>query len=217
MRSVRGDARLGVHAQPAVRRVGVVRAGLAVTTQRRRMGYLGRLTVAQPMKNLRLFLALSILCVASALVFGKGPTTRIVLTAPGLASPIEIVDSNALSAFAVWSGPGVQVNSQEQTSGFIADWAHGVVTDRPNGLPRYEVSFYAKYANRPLDSQQEHLSYVVLYEPDRDGGGYVYLPGKGDPHYALNVGTIFRGHEGQWFHATDAWNRAVRKALGGSR
>ena len=99
------------------------------------------------MKNLRLFFAVSILCLASASVFGKGPTTRIVLTAPGLASPIEIVDSNALNAFAVWSGPGVNVNSQEQTSGFIADWADGAVTDRPNGLPRYEVSFYAKYAS----------------------------------------------------------------------
>ena len=87
------------------------------------------------MKGLRLYLALSILCLASASVFGKGPTTRIVLTSPGLTSPIEIVDSNALSMFAVWSGPGVQVNSQEQTSGFIADWAHGIVTDRPNGLP----------------------------------------------------------------------------------
>jgi len=105
------------------------------------------------MKNLRLFLALSILCVASASVFGKGPTTRIVLTAPGLASPIEIVDSNALSAFAVWSGPGVQVNSQEQATGFIVDFPRGVITDRPEGLPQYEVSFYAKYANRPLESQ----------------------------------------------------------------
>ncbi len=169
------------------------------------------------MKSFRWYIALAILCLASVAVFGKGPTTRIVLTAPSLASPIEIVDSNALNAFAVWSGPGVQVNSQEQTNGFIADWAQGVVTDRPNGLPRYEVSFYAKYANRPLDSQQEHLAYVVSYEPDRDGGGYVYLPGKGDPHYSLNVGTIYRDREGHWFRATGAWNRAVRKALNGGR
>jgi hypothetical protein len=173
------------------------------------MSYLVKLGVA--------ITAVAVLCLASASVFAKGPTTRIVLTAPTLASPIEITDSSALSTFAVWSGPGVQVNSQAETRGFIAEWAEGAVTDRPRGLPRYEVSFYAKYANRPLDSQQEHLSYVVLYEPDRQGGGYVYLPGKGDPHYALNVGTIFRGHEGHWFRATDARNRAVRTALKGSR
>jgi hypothetical protein len=173
------------------------------------MKYLAKPTVSIP--------ALILLCLASAAVSAKGPTTRIVLRAASLSSPIEIVDSNALSAFAVWSGPGVQVNSEAQASGFIADWAHGIVTDRPNGLPRYEVSFYAKYANRPLGSQPEHLSYVVLYELDREGGGYVYLPGKGDPHYGLNVGTIFRGHEGHWFRATDAWNQAVRTALSGSR
>ena len=170
------------------------------------------------MKSLRLYLALTILCFTSASVSGKGPTTRIVLTAPDLASPIEIVDGNVLSSFVVWSGPGVEVNSQEQTEGFIVDWPQGVVTERPEGLPQYEVSFYAKHANRPLESQEEHLAYVVSYALDAArGGGYVYLPGKGDERYALNVRTIFRDREGHWFRATDAWNRAVMKALSGGR
>jgi hypothetical protein len=169
------------------------------------------------MKRIRCCLSLAILCLASASVFGKGPTTRIVLTSPELASPIEIVESNALSTFAVWSGPGVDMNSLAQTEGFIVDWRQGIVAERPRGLRRYEVSFYAKYANRPLDSQQDHLAYVVSYEPDGHGGGYVYLPGKGDAHYALNVGTIFRDREGHWFRATDAWNRVVMNALSGRR
>lgn len=170
------------------------------------------------MKRLPWYVALTVLCLASTSVVAKGPTTRIVVTAPSLASPIEITDSSALSDFAVWSGPGIQVNSQEQATGFIADWPRGVITDRPEGLPQYEVSFYAKYANRPLESQQEHLAYVVSYALDAaHGGGYVYLPGKGDAHYALNVRTIFRGREGHWFRATDAWNRAVMKALSDRR
>ena len=170
------------------------------------------------MQRLRWCAALTMLWLVSASVSGKGPTTRIVLTAPGLASPIEIVDNSVLSNFVVWSGPGVEVNSQEQTSGFIVDWPQGIASERPEGLPQYEVSFYAKYANRPLDSQQEHLAYVVSYALDAARGkGYVYLPGKGDAHYALNVRTIFRGREGHWFRATDAWDRAVIKALSGRR
>jgi hypothetical protein len=170
------------------------------------------------MKSRRWYVALTILCISSASVSGKGPTTRIVLTAPGLVSPIEIIDSNVLSNFIVWSGPGVLVNSQEQAEGFIVDWRQGVVAQRPDGLPRYEVSFYAKYANRSLEAQHEHLAYVVSYEPDFSrGGGYVYLPGKGDDHYGLNVRTIHRGREGHWFHASEAWNRTVMKALEGRR
>ncbi|HKH75194.1 MAG TPA: hypothetical protein VKA59_27745 [Vicinamibacterales bacterium] len=170
------------------------------------------------MKSLRWYVTLTILCLTSAAVAGKGPTTRIVLTAPDLASPIEIVDGSVLNSFVVWSGPGVDMNSQEQTEGFIVDWPRGVVSERPDGLPRYEVSFYATHANRPLESQEEHLAYVVSYAFDAARGeGYVYLPGKGDAHYALNVGTIFRGREGHWFRATEAWNRTVMKALSGRR
>jgi hypothetical protein len=110
------------------------------------------------MRNLRWYIALSVVCLMSSAVSGKGPTTRIVITAPDLASPIEIIDSDVLGSFVVWSGPGVDVNGQEQAEGFIVNWSRGVVAERPAGLPRYEVSFYAKHANRPLESQPEHLA-----------------------------------------------------------
>jgi hypothetical protein len=90
----------------------------------------------------------------------------------------------------------------------------GVVAERPAGLKRYEVSFYVTYANPPLASQQEQLAYVVSYEPDiAGGGGYVYLPGRGDDRYALNARTIVRGREGHWFRASEAWNRAAMGLL----
>ncbi|MCA1587024.1 MAG: hypothetical protein LC791_20390 [Acidobacteria bacterium] len=79
---------------------------------------------------------------------------------------------------------------------------------------RIPVSFYVKYANRPLASQQEQLAYVVSYEPDlADGAGYVYLPGRGDTRYALNARSIFRGREGYWFRASDAWNEAAMRLI----
>lgn len=80
------------------------------------------------------------------------------------------------------------------------------MTSRPSGLPRYEVSFFVKYANRPLDSQTEQLAYVVLYEWDpAQRVGYVYLPGPSDTNYRLNVRSIHReGRNGHWFRATRA-------------
>ena len=154
-------------------------------------------------------------CAISAPLLAKGPTTRIVISGPGLSAPVEITDSTLLRQFVVWAGAGVTVNGQEQERGFIVDWPKGAVVKRPGELPRYQVSFYVKYANRPLESQEERLAYVVMYEPDEAASaGYVYLPGKGEEHFQLNVATMRRGREGQWFHASDAWNRAARHVLG---
>jgi hypothetical protein len=58
----------------------------------------------------------------------------------------------------------------------------------------------------------------VFYTPDIGAGpGYVYLPGKGDQHFALNVRTIVRGVEGHWFKATDVWGRTVAGLLRAGR
>jgi hypothetical protein len=176
------------------------------------------LKLERPMKSLRWCAPLLILCLASSSLWAKGPTTRIVITAPSLPGPVEISDTELLRGFAVWSGPGVQVNGQPQSHGFIIDWPAGVVARRPAGLARYEVSFYVRRANRSLAVSPEHLAYVVSYEPDPSGGGgYVYLPGRGDAHYGLNTRTIFRGHEGHWFRASEAWNQAAMRVIGERR
>src|SRR5690348_11917160 len=39
--------------------------------------------------------------------------------------------------------------------------------------------------------------------------GYVYPPGKHDENYWLNVGTIFRGLEGNWFQSWNAWDEVA--------
>jgi hypothetical protein len=150
-------------------------------------------------------------------VWAKGPTTRIVVAAPSLSAALEITDATSLDRFAVWAGPGTSADGVESSDGFIIDWTAGVLADRVEPQPRYRVSFYSKYANRPLDTQAEHLAYVVLYEPDAHGGrGYVYLPGKGDEAYALNVRTISRGVECHWFKAGDEWHRTFTRLLSAS-
>jgi hypothetical protein len=77
------------------------------------------------------------------------------------------------------------------------------------------VSFFVKYANRPLDSLADQLAYVVYYEWDPvRAEGYVYLPGRADKFFSLNVSSIYRnGMNGHWFRATAAWQDTLAPLL----
>lgn len=151
---------------------------------------------------------------ATALVSAKGATTKVTITGGGLRSPVEITDPNVLANFNVWSGPGTFANDVEGTEGFIIDWASGTVSNRPNGLPVFELSFYVRYANRPFNEQTDQLAYVVSYSVDpQTGQGYVYLPGNSDEPYRLNTKAIYRGREGNWFRANAAWQTVFRNTV----
>src|SRR2546421_4516157 len=145
--------------------------------------------------------------VIPARVFAKGDTVKITITGAGLQAPIEITDPKVLTNFQVWTGLGTGSDApgfNPNTPGFIIDWSKGATTEPPRKFPRYEVSFYAKLPN-------ERLIYVVCYEYDPlTKQGYVYLPGKADRDYWLNVGTIFRHVEGSWFPAWSKWDDVAR-------
>ena len=156
-------------------------------------------------------LTVLILAAIPASLFAKGEIVRISIRGIDLKTPIEITDLKDLKDVDVnvWAGPGVRVNGKEQTEGFIIDWPRGVVAERPSGLRHYEVSFYAKF-------EEVRLVYVVFYDYNPSAEqGYVYLPGKGDKWLNLNCGTICRGDEfeGNWFHATRAWENSVRPLI----
>jgi hypothetical protein len=74
----------------------------------------------------------------------------------------------------------------------------------------YDLRFYAKrFDNRP-----EQLVYSVTYAYDPDKGhDAVYLPGKDDARYAVNVRSIFRGVEGRWYHPTIEWQSLARTLI----
>jgi hypothetical protein len=160
-------------------------------------------------------LTLLVISVTTSAILAKGPTTRITISGGDLSAPIEISDRQILRAFNVWSGPGTFINGVEAQEGFIIDWSSGVVTERPTGLPRYEVSFYVRHKNHPVSEQRDELAYFVSYEPDATTGvGYVYLPGKTDERSGINGRSIYRGgREGNWFRATDEWQRAMKRFL----
>jgi hypothetical protein len=159
---------------------------------------------------------LSMLCgavalsVASASVFAKGDMVRIEIRSPALAGAIAITDPK-IQGFHVWSGPGVNNVAVANADGFIANWKGGVVSNPPARAARYELSWYAAcHAGANCRSTQPALVYVVVYARDPSSGhGYVYLPGKGEPSYDLNVTSIYRGVEGHWFRTTESWDRFV--------
>jgi hypothetical protein len=162
----------------------------------------------QKLSVLVVFLSL----VIPARLFAKGDISKITIKGADLKTTIEITDFRNFKDVDVnvWAGPGVKINGKEQTEGFIIDWSQRV-TERPKGLQRYEVSFYAKMPN-------EKLVYVVLYEYDpATERGYIYLPGSGEEWYRLNIGTIFHGVEGHWFRAWSGWDSVARPLIAGDK
>jgi hypothetical protein len=125
---------------------------------------------------------------------------------------VEITDPKTLARFNVWAGPGSSWSGgkppRDWVDTLIIDWSQAV-TEPPKGLQRYQVSLYAKLPN-------ERLIYVVFYDYDPAAEhGYIYLPGRTDEWYRLNVGTIYRGVEGRWFRASSDWDNIARSLIRG--
>ena len=122
----------------------------------------------------------------------KGPTTRIVISGPPLPRPVETTDPKALAN--VWAGR------------FIAEPA----SEPDPALPRYLVTFYVQ-----APRETPRAMYIVSYVRDpQSGGGFVYLPGRGEEGWAMNVRTILRdGQDGRWHRATREWSDALARAL----
>jgi len=131
--------------------------------------------------------------------WAKGKTVLITLTCDGLARPIEIVDTVALGfQFGPWGGAFLDASS--------------VVVAKPQTRLRLcEVSFYVQF----FGDREAQLAYVLYYGYDpaaSSSPGYIYLPGRGEPWYSLNVGTILRsGRDGRWQVAARAWEAEVMR------
>lgn len=157
--------------------------------------------------RLTTYLGVCLLLAMPAPMCGKAATSKIIIEGAGLGGPAAITDPKVLSSFRVWSGPGTSGNESES---FIADWFHGPVLISQEGLQLYRVSFYVQF-----EPGREQLVYVVFYAYDSSNGqGYVYLPGRGEDGYGLNVSTILRGVEGNWFRASGSWDNLARRLVG---
>ena len=160
------------------------------------------------MKGCLAILAWMSLFLATPELLAKGKTVRVVIAGGDLAKPVEISDPNTLVDFQVWTGPGTSSN---QAQAFIVDWSRGAIKELPSGLTRYEISFY-------VNESQERIAYIVLYAFDPSTRrGYVYIPGNRDPQFQSNVATIWRGVEGNWFHAWAAWDNVAAPLISKAR
>lgn len=144
------------------------------------------------------------LLLVGTFAFGKANTSRITVQGDTLTSPIEITDARVLAQYRVWSGP--QTSSNEQQS-LIVDWTKPV-SEPPPKLRRYDVCFYIN------EGTTSRLVYSVTYAYDSaSGSGYVYIPGRSDSRWKLNVRTIWHGTEGTWFRSWSAWDATAAPLL----
>jgi hypothetical protein len=155
------------------------------------------------------FLAILITCLALAApsqLFAKSPIVKITIEGFDLKAPIEVTAPSILAHFNIWTGPGTgssEPGFNPNVPSFIVDWSYGPISNVPEALSTYEVSFYAKLPS-------ERLAYVVYYIYDSSARrGYVYLPGRDDEFYRLNTGTIYRSVEGHWFRSWIAWDNVA--------
>jgi hypothetical protein len=155
-----------------------------------------------------------VLVLASTSLIAKGPTTRIrIRDLAGVQPTITIVDPSVLSKFNVWDGPGTYSGppgqQMEGKTGFIIDWQAGPMIAPESTLPKYEVQFFVRIHGQG----DEKLAYVVQYQRDVSGDAFVYLPGRGEDFFTVNVRSIHRRLEGRWFRASNEWQQAVNAAL----
>ena len=147
--------------------------------------------------------AILALILVSAPLAGKGATERIIIKGGDLVEPIEIADSAIAGRFSVGTGPGTTPNYGGP--GMIIDWDRGIVRP-PRGLTVYDVLL--------VTTRRDPSTYVARYAIDPSTGeGYVYLPGKGEPEYRDNTWLIYRGVEGNWFHAWQEWEKVANPLI----
>jgi hypothetical protein len=148
------------------------------------------------MRSLRISLAVIIMGLTATLQ-AKGPTVRLTLSGAALPAPVEITDAQLLSTSNVFEGSFLGARSNEP----------------PLSTPRYRVWFHVEspaWMKRPVE-----VKYVVIYAKDpQTGGGLIYLPGRNEEGYHLNVGTILRdSRDGVWQSASPQWAKAVNRYL----
>ncbi len=139
-----------------------------------------------------------VLLVIAARVEAKGPTVKLTLMGPGLARAIEITDAGLLAQSNVWGGA------------FIGETV--AAAPAVNG-PLYTVAFDVLLPEWMRAGVQTRYTVSVARDA-RTGALWLYLPGRGEPGYALNVRTMLRDtQDGHWHRPPAAWAAALAKYL----
>lgn len=132
---------------------------------------------------------------------GNAVTVRLDITGGSLTKPLAVTDAALLELSGVYAGsflgrvtPPVDPAWQR----FVVSFAHAARTPSPefalSGVQRTYVVHYAR-------------------DPGTDEG-FVYLPGRGEPGYRLNIGIIIRDeNDGHWHKAAPHWAELLNRHL----
>ena len=162
--------------------------------------------------NGRYLKAAVVLLLCASLCAAKSQITRIEVFRDG--AQLLGIEGPATGGLNFWSGPGTggAEAGMSSHSNDIADWKHGAVAPPADGVPVYKVVFLCE-ACEPA-RKDAWRCYGVRYAPGaRRAPGLIQVPAAGDAEFPLNVQTIFRGIEGQWFHASAKWEEIVGAAI----
>jgi hypothetical protein len=131
----------------------------------------------------------------------KSPTVKVTISGGALAHEIDVTDPRTLDLSSVWGGTFLDASA-----------APGIEPAR--AVPTYEVWFYTKSGDGGMQRR-----YVVYYSPGQgEKRGLIYLPGKGQPWYWLNVHSILRDdRDGKWNYASPHWEELVNSAIAGGQ
>ena len=118
----------------------------------------------------------------------KGVLQRIELIAEG-GRTVEVTEGIAFYEFNPWG----------------SRYLNGVVSDPPALGPTVDVGLYLDMTG----NGQERI-YGFTYATALSGeGGYIYIPGPGDPGYRRNISTVLSSpgswQNGAWHRASDEW------------
>lgn len=144
----------------------------------------------------RLAIAVLVFPALAASLEAKGSTVKLTISGATLTHPIDITDSVLLDLSNVYEGAflGAPAVSAPTVRTFVYTLSFDVALPRNGGVrTMYAVRVAREAAGNRL---------------------WLYLPGRGEPGYGLNAGTILRdGQDGHWHEPNAAWSGALAKYL----
>lgn len=122
-------------------------------------------------------------------LLAKGPTVKLTISGAALPRAIEVTDATVLSRSNVYEGAFIGASAAAPDS----------------ALPVYTVAFDVQLPEWMKAGVRTMYAVQVVKDP-RSNELRLYLPGRGEPGYPLNVGTILRdGKDGHWRTAAAPW------------
>ena len=147
---------------------------------------------------MRRFFVIAFALLTSIGLEAKGATVKLTITGPGLTAPVEIVERGIVDQSNVWEGSfiGKRLEAAPQVT-----------------LPLYTVTFDVQLPEWQRAGVRRMYTVSVVRDP-RGGGLLLYLPGRGEPGYGLNVSTMLRDtQDGHWHRPPAAWASLVAEYL----